>query len=135
MTTIERALEEFLSEQERRLKPRAYGECEEVVYLFEWYLHGFAYVYLSEEDGKYYDELCDKKGYCEIFGTEYINAIGMKSFLGDFITRKGPCSKTFMKTVGRVMPELINWLHEKGYTEDEESNKINDIIKEFKDNV
>ena len=71
MTTIERALEEFLSEQERRLKPRAYGECEEVVYLFEWYLHGFAYVYLSEEDGKYYDELCDKKGYCEIFGTEY----------------------------------------------------------------
>ena len=135
MTTIERALEEFLSEQERRLKPRAYDEYEEVIYFFKWYLHGFAYVYLSEKDRKYYDGLCDKKGYCEIFGTEYIRAFGMRSFLGDFITRKGPCSKTFMKTVGRVMPELINWLHDKGYTEDEEYNKINAIIKEFKDDL
>jgi len=105
------------------------------MYLFKWYLHGYAYVYLSEEDRKYYDEQCDKKGYCEIFGTEYIRAIGMWSFLGDFITRKGPCSKTFMKTVGRVMPELINWLHEKGYMENEEYNKINDIIKEFRDEL
>ena len=135
MTTIEKALEEFLSEQKRLLKPRTYDEYEEVVSFFKWYLHGFAYVYLSEEDGKYYDELCDKKGYCEIFGTEYIRSTGMRSFLGDFITRKGPCSKTFMKTVGRVMPELINWLHEKGHTEDEESNKINVIIKEFKDDL
>lgn len=135
MTTIERALEELLSEQERRLKPRIYDEYEEVIYLFKWYLHSFAYVYLSEEDCKYYDELCDKKGYCEIFGTEYIRAIGMRSFLGDFITRKGPCSKTFMKTVGRVMPELINWLHDKDYMEDEEYNQINGIIKEFKDEL
>ena len=36
-----------------------------------------------------------------------------------------------MKTVGRVMHELINWLHGKSYTEDEESNKINFIIKEW----
>jgi hypothetical protein len=61
MTTIERALEEFLSEQERRLKPRTYDEYEEVIYLFKWYLHGFAYVYLSEENSKYYDELFNKK--------------------------------------------------------------------------
>jgi thymidylate synthase len=135
MITIERALEEFLSEQEQRLKPRTYDEYEEVIYFFKWYLHGFTYVYLNEEDRKYYDGLCDKKGYCEIFGTEYIRAIGMRSFFGDFITRKGPCSKTFMKTVGRVMPELLNWLHEKGYTADEEYNQINNIIKEFKDEL
>jgi len=135
MATIERALAEFLSEKEQRLKPRTYDEYEEVIFFFEWYLHGFAYVYLSEEEGKYYDGLCDKKGYCEIFGTEYIRAFGMRSFFGDFITRKGPCSKTFMKTVGRVMPELINWLHDKDYMGDEEYNKINDIIKEFKDEL
>jgi hypothetical protein len=110
MATIERALAEFLIEKEQRLKPRTYDEYEEVIFFFEWYLHGFAYVYLREEEGKYYDGLCDKKGYCEIFGTEYIRAIGMRYFLGDFITRKGSCSKTFMKTVGRVMPELIKKL-------------------------
>jgi hypothetical protein len=37
MITIERALEEFLSEQKQRLKPRAYDEYEEVVYFLEWY--------------------------------------------------------------------------------------------------
>ena len=45
-----------------------------------------------------------------------------------------------MKTVGRVMPELINWLHDKDYSGDEEYNKKipilmhNNIIevKEFK---
>ena len=41
-------------------------------------------IYLSEQEGKYYDGLCDKKGYCEIFGTEYIRAFGMRSFFGDF---------------------------------------------------
>jgi hypothetical protein len=135
MTTIERALEEFLSEQERRLKPRTYDEYEEVIYLFKWYLHGFAYVYLSEEDSKYYDELFNKKGYCDIFGTEYIRAPETRSFLDDFITRRGPCSKTFMKTVGKVMPELINWMHERGYMKDEDYNQIKVIIKEFKDEL
>jgi hypothetical protein len=135
MTTIERALEEFLSEQKQRLKARVYDEYEEVVYFFEWYLHGYYYVYLSEEERKYYDKLSDEKGYCEIFGTEYIRAIGMRYFFDDFITRKGPCSKVFMQTVGRVMPELIYWLHEKNYMEDEEYNQINDIIKEFKDEL
>ncbi len=68
MTTIEKALEEFLSEQKRLLKPRPYDEYEEVVSFFKWYLHGSAYVYLSEEDDKYYDELCDKKGTVKFLG-------------------------------------------------------------------
>jgi hypothetical protein len=40
-----------------------------------------------------------------------------------------------MKTVGKVMPELINWMHERGYMKDEDYNQIKVIIKEFKDEL
>ena len=140
MKTIETVLKEFLDEQRQLLnqeKSEDYEDYEEVVNLFVQFLNSYAYLNLGEEDAELFDELFNNedKEYCEIFGTEYIRAIGMWSFFGDFITRKGPCSKTFMKTVGRVMPELINWLHEKGHMGDEEYNKINAIIKEFKDDI
>lgn len=52
MITIDKAFEEFLSEQERCLKTKTFDEYEEVIYFFEYYLHGFAYVYLNREDHK-----------------------------------------------------------------------------------
>jgi hypothetical protein len=136
MTTIEGAFEEFLSEQERCLKTKTFDEYEEIISFFKWYLQGFAYVYLSREDSKYYDDLYDKgKGYCEVFGTEHIRAIEMRSFFGDFITRKGSDTKTFMATVGKVMQNLIKWMHEKGYMVDEEYKESECIIKEFRDEL
>lgn len=136
MQTIEDVFEEFLNEQEQRLKTRTYDKYEEVVYFFKWYLHGYAYVYLSRKDRKTYDELFSKgKGYCEIFGTDHIRAFGMRSFFGDFITRKGPSTRTFMATTGKVMQKLIEWMHEKGYMADEECKEIELIIKEFRDEL
>jgi len=133
MTTIEVAFEEFLNEQELCLKPKVFDEYEEVIYFFKWYLHGFAYVYLSREDSEYYDDLYDKgKGYCEVFGTEHIRATEMRSFFGDFITRKGPNTKIFMTTIGKVMQKLIKWMHEKGYMADEEYRESELVIKEFR---
>jgi len=136
MTTIEKALEEFLNEQERCLKTKTFEEYEDVIDLFEYYLHGFAYVNLNREDNKYYDDLYYKgKGYCEIFGTEHIRATEMRDFFGDFITRKGPETKTFMVTAGKVMQKLIKWMHEKGYMADEEYIESECVIKEFRDEL
>jgi len=136
MTTIEKALEEFLNKQEQCLKTKTFEEYEDVIYFFEYYLHGFAYVNLNREDHKYYDDLYHKgKGYCEIFGTDHIHAIEIRYFFEDFITRKGPKTKTFMATAGKVMQKLIKWMHEKGYMADEEYIESECVIKELRDEL
>ncbi|AKB48566.1 hypothetical protein MSKOL_2789 [Methanosarcina sp. Kolksee] len=59
----------------------------------------------------------------------------MRDFFGDFITRKGPETKTFMVTAGKVMQKLIKWMHEKGYMVDEEYIESECVIKEFRDEL
>nr|CBH37605.1 hypothetical protein BSM_10820 [uncultured archaeon] len=42
--------EEFLEEQQVRLKPRTYGGYEDAIYLFEQCLNSYAYQYLDSNN-------------------------------------------------------------------------------------
>ena len=117
MKTIKQVLEEFLEEQQARLKPKTYSGYEDAIFLFEQCLNGYAYQYLNEEDSKLFDKLYNEKNkeFCEIFGPDKIGPAEIGEFLDYFMIRKVIGSKELMKTVGRVMKKFVKWMDEKGY--------------------
>ncbi|MCR3884805.1 MAG: hypothetical protein NUK54_10585, partial [Methanothrix sp.] len=66
MKTIKLVFQEFLNEQQARLKPRTYRGYEEAIYLFEDCLDGYGWNSLSPKDADLYDELYDEgKEFCD----------------------------------------------------------------------
>ncbi len=137
MKTIEQVTEEFLEEQQARLKPRTYSGYEYAIELFEDYLNGYAYQYLDEDDSKLFDKLYDgeDKEFCEIFGPDKIGSYEIGEFLDDFMIRKVAGSKDFMKTVGRVMRKFVKWMKEKGYMDESEYGISAEVVDELKDEL
>ncbi|KAF5415099.1 MAG: hypothetical protein C5S48_07010 [Candidatus Methanogaster sp.] len=137
MKTIKQVMEEFLKAQQDRLKPRTYNGYEYAIELFEDYLNGYAYQYLDEDDSKLFDKLYDEgdKEFCEIFGLDKIRSYEIGDFLDDFMIRKVAGSKDFMKTVGKVMRKFVEWMKEKGYTDEEEYGISTDVVDELKDEL
>ena len=84
--TIGAVLQEFLAEQQGRLKPRTFRHYEDVIELFEHSMNGYAYNSLDEEEGALFDKLYDEGGieFCDIFGPEKILE-NVDEFLGYFI--------------------------------------------------
>jgi len=137
MKTIEQVFQEFLKEQQVRLKPSTYGGYEDAIYLFGQCLNSYAYQYLDENDRKLFDKLYDEddKEFCDIFGPDKIGSSEVGEFLDYFMIRKVMGSKELMKTVGRVMRKFVKWMNEKGYINEEEYEDTAEIVDELKDEL
>lgn len=137
MKTIKQVLGEFLKEQQARLKPRTYRGYEETVDLFVHCLNSYAYQNLDEEERKVFDGLYEEKTkeFCEIFGPDKIGYAEIREFLDYFMIRKVMGSKDLMKTVGRVMRKFVQWMHKKGYMNEEEYETTLEMVDELKDQL
>jgi hypothetical protein len=120
MKTIKEIFDEFLNEQQARLKPRTYRGYEEAISLFEDCLDGYGHNSLSPEDANLFDELYDEgKEFCEVFGPDRITDSEIAEFLDYFMVRKVVGSNTLMEIVGRVIRKFVKWMGEKGYMDPE----------------
>ena len=119
--TIEAILDEFLSEQARRLKPSTMRKYVNIIGLFRSCLNNYGYQCLSKQEGALFDRLYDAEGdehreFCQIFGPEKI-AGSVSEFLNYFMIRKVMCGKELMQAAGTVIKKLGKWLEEKEYVE------------------
>ena len=117
--TIARVLEEFLAEQQARLKPGTLKKYEHVVHLFQSCMNGYAYQTLDANESKLFDRLYNAKGpahreFCQVFGPDKIHG-GVGEFLDYFMIRKVMCGKDLKQAAGTVMKKLGRWLGQKGY--------------------
>ena len=137
MTTIKQILEEFLEEQEARLKPKTYGGYADAIYLFEQCLNGYAYQGLNKEDSERFDKLYneEQKEFCEVFGPDKIGPSEIGEFLDYFMIRKVMGSKELMKTVGRVMRKFVKWMGEKGYMQEGKFEDTAELVDGLKDEL
>ena len=137
MKTIKQVMEEFLKEQQARLKPRTYSGYEDAIDLFEYYLNGYACNSLGKEETELFDKLYieDENEFCAIFGPDKIGSYELGDFLDDFMIRKAAGSKDFMKTVGTVMRKFVKWMEEKGYMDEEEYGISAEVVDELKDEL
>lgn len=137
MKAINQVFEEFLKEQQARLKPRTYGGYEDAIYFFEQFLNGYAHKYLNEKDSKLFRKLHNEenKEFCEIFGPDKIGSSEMGEFLDYFMIKKVMGSKELMKTIGRGMRKFVKWMNEKGYMQEEEFKNTAEIVDELKNEL
>jgi hypothetical protein len=126
--TIEAALDEFLKEQQERLKPATLRKYESVISLFQSCLNNYAYQYLDEQENALFDRLYSAQGgehreFCQIFGPEKIpDSVG--EFLNYFMIRKVMCGKELMQAAGTVTKKIGKWLEKKGYIESESAEEL-----------
>ena len=121
--TIDQLFEEFLADQEARLRPKTFDKYEGIIHLYRSYLES----YWPDHSGKDYDAVTKAKGtYCGTYGAEDITS-GFSEFLGYFMPHKVIAGNETMKAAGTVVKKLAKWLVEKGYTEDDES--VRDMVR------
>ena len=93
--TIEVVLDEFLEEQQKRLKPSTGRKYEDIIDLFRSFLDGYAYQSLNKQENALFDRLYYAEGdehreFCQVFGPEKIpGSVG--EFLNYFMIRKVMC--------------------------------------------
>lgn len=121
--TITASLQAFLAEQRRRLKPATLRKYEDVVFLLQEHLNGYAYESLSAVEEAlfrtHYDaEGPDHREFCDLFGPDKIvEHVG--AFLGYFMVRKVIAAGDLMRAAGTVTRKLSQWLAAKGYVSPE----------------
>lgn len=117
--TIEAVLDEFLEEQQKRLKPSTMRKYEDIIDLFQSCLDNYAYQGLNKQEDGLFDRLYNAEGdehreFCQVFGPEKIpGSVG--EFLNYFMIRKVMCGKELKQAAGTVIKKLGKWLQEKGY--------------------
>lgn len=122
---IEEVLDEFLSDQEKRLKPKTASGYRDVTQLLKDYMNSYAYQSLSDAESALFDRYHNAVGnehrdFCQLFGAEKI--LGeLGGFLGYFITSKVIAGGDFKRLCGTVTKRLSKWLAEKGYISDEDA--------------
>ena len=126
--TIEAVLDEFLKEQQERLKSSTMRKYESIISLFQSCLNNYAYQSLDEQEAALFDRLYNAKGdehreFCQMFGPEKIpDSVG--EFLNYFMIRKVMCGKELMQAAGTVTKKLGKWLVEKGYIDSESAEEL-----------
>lgn len=125
--TIGEALEQFLSDQGKRLAPGTFGQYENILRLLEHCLNGYAHTSLDETESEFFDRHYNAKGaehreFCEVFGPEHI-LLNVGEFLGYFMIRKVMAGKATLRAAGTVTKKLAKWLAEKGYVEAEDAER------------
>ena len=126
--TIEAVLDEFLKEQQERLKPSTVRKYESIIDLFQSFLDGYGYESLDKQEDALFDRLYNAEGdehreFCQVFGPEKI-AGGVDEFLNYFMIRKVMCGKELMQAAGTVIKKLGKWLKEKGYIQSESAAEV-----------
>jgi len=121
--TIEAVLDQFLKEQQERLKSSTMRKYEDVIDLFRSFLDGYAYQGLDKQEDALFDRLYNAKGdehreFCQLFGPEKIPG-NVSEFLNYFMIRKVMCGKELKQAAGTVIKKLGKWLQEKGYVRPE----------------
>ncbi|HWR57353.1 MAG TPA: hypothetical protein VN328_00575 [Thermodesulfovibrionales bacterium] len=123
--SIEQALEEFLSEQLKKLKPKTASGYRDAIQLFKDCMNGYAYQSLSKAETALFDKYYNAKGkehkeFCQLFGPDKI-AENTGEFLGYFLIRKVMAGGDFKRLAGAVIKKLSKWLAEKGYISEEDA--------------
>lgn len=126
--TIEDVLDEFLKEQQKRLKPSTMRKYEDIIDLFQSCLDGYGHQGLNKKEAALFDRLYNAEGdehreFCQVFGPEKI-ASSVDEFLNYFMIRKVMCGKELMQAAGTVIKKLGKWLKEKGYIQSESAAQI-----------
>ncbi len=127
--TIQAVLDEFLKEQQERLKPSTTRKYESIISLFQSCLNNYAYQYLDEQEASLFDRLYNAEGdehreFCQMFGPEKIPD-SVHEFLNYFMIRKVMCGKELMQAAGTVTKKLGKWLVKKGYID---SGSAEDLV-------
>lgn len=112
--TISQVFDEFLADQQARLKPKTYAKYITVIDLFGDYLESY---WPGHDQDEYSRVTVDGGTFCGTFGCEEILA-GYSEFLGYFMPHKVMCGKETMQAAGTVTKKLAQWLARKGYVED-----------------
>lgn len=123
--TIEQVLEEFLSEQTIKLKPKTASGYRDVIQLFKDCMNGYAYQSLSKAETALFDKYYNAEGkehkeFCQLFGPDKI-AENTGEFLGHFLIRKVMAGGDFKRLAGTVIKKLSKWLAEKDYISEEDA--------------
>ena len=131
---IDEALDRFLAEQRKRLKPATVGKYEDVIDFFKHSMNGYAYGGLDEAESALFDRLYNERGkehreFCQIFGPEKIPE-NVDEFLGYFMVRKVMCGKELLKAAGSVMRKLAKWLAAEGYIDADEAEDVRETGSE-----
>ena len=126
--TIEAVLDEFLKEQQKRLKPSTMRKYEDIIDLFQSCLDGYGHQGLNKQEDALFDRLYNAKGdehreFCQVFGPEKI-PFSVREFLNYFMIRKVMCGKELKQAAGTVIKKLGKWLKEKGYIESESADDV-----------
>lgn len=126
--TIEAVLDEFLKEQQKRLKPSTVRKYEDIIDLFQSCLDGYGHQCLNKQEAALFDRLYNAEGdehreFCQVFGPEKIPG-SVDEFLNYFMIRKVMCGKELMQAAGTVIKKLGKWLKEKGYIEAESAADV-----------
>jgi hypothetical protein len=127
--TISQVFDEFLADQEVRLKPKTLAKYRSIIDLFQSYLESYWPGHSHDE----YSKVKDEGGtFCDTFGPEEILS-GYSEFLGYFIPHKVMCGKETMQAAGTVTKKLANWLAEKGYADEsaEAEERAKDAAREL----
>jgi len=124
--TIEQVFEEFLAEQEQRLKRQTFSRYRTTISLLRHSLNGYAYQGLSKEESELFDSHYNAKGdahkeFCKLFGPEKI-VPNLSYFLNFFMIRKVMMAGAELKrAAGTVTKKLSKWLADKGYIQEEDA--------------
>jgi len=115
-TTIDDALDAFLTDQRERLSARTMRNYEDVIGLLRHCLNGYGPNTLDEPDRKRWEEAYedDEEAFCHLFGPEYILS-EVHEFLGYFMVRKVMAGQDLLRSAGTVTKKLASWLLEHGY--------------------
>jgi hypothetical protein len=126
--TIEAVLDEFLKEQQERLKPSTMRKYEYILDLFQSCLDGYGHQGLNKQESALFDRLYNADGdghreFCQVFGPEKIPD-SVYEFLNYFMIRKVMCGKEMKQAAGTVIKKLGKWLKEKGYIQSESAAEV-----------
>ncbi len=118
---ITEVLQEFVSEQHRRVKPPTGRKYEQIIYLLMDSLDTFGPDDLAPEEKTLYNRLLQqgKVDFCDIFGPDkIIRHYGI--FFGHFLPRFSGCTGRLMQSASTVTRRLAKWLAEKDHISREE---------------
>ncbi|MGV8072965.1 MAG: hypothetical protein AB2L11_00160 [Syntrophobacteraceae bacterium] len=130
--SIEDILGKFLTNQEKRLKPRTYHRYEEVIDLLKHCLNSYGHNELENaSDAALYEKFYLNRNYdfCAIFGPDKILP-SLSHFLNYFMIRKVMASEALLQAAGTVTKRLVKWLEESGHIDREQCLTATDMATE-----
>ena len=113
---IDRALSEFLIDQQHRLAARTLRTYTDVVGLLRDCLNGYGYQSLDPDERRRWEHAfdSDEDAFVHLFGPDKITE-NFGEFLGYFMIRKVAAGQELLRAAGTVTTKLATWLGERGY--------------------